>query len=187
MIKRYCVKIPKDIKIVYLIDKDFIVFIGPLGKKSLRLKVKLFIQESTNSVYVTKQLSLIFSRKQNSFLSLQGTVTASLKQSILEVSLVSFKKLELVGVGYRVLLIKENSESMLQFKLGFSHSIFFKIDSKLKAITHRPTDLYLFGSSSVQVNQTASMIRSYKLPEPYKGKGILYQNEQVKLKEGKKV
>ena len=98
-----------------------------------------------------------------------------------------YKKLELIGVGYKVFPVENNLNSILHFKLGFSHSIFFKLTSETKALCFKATNLYLFGNSFNHVNQLASIIRSYKIPEPYKGKGILYKNEKIKLKEGKKV
>ena len=187
-LKKYSVKIPENIKIIYVNDKDLITFIGPVGKKSLQLKLKLWVDTSENMLYVLKTSSVAFSGSQKKTLnSLQGTITALLKQKILEVSVTLYKKLELVGVGYRVFSLENDLSSILHFKLGFSHPIYYKVNSDMKALCSKSTNLYIFGNSFNQITQTASSIRSYKLPEPYKGKGILYQNEKIKLKEGKKV
>lgn len=186
--RKYSVKVPENIKIIYINDKDLITFIGPLGKKSLPLKLKLLVDTSKNTLYVLKTASVTFSGSQKKTLnSLQGTVTALLKQKILEVSVILYKKLELVGVGYRVFSIENDLNSILHFKLGFSHQIYYKVHVDMKALCFKSTNLYIFGNSFNQITQTASTIRSYKFPEPYKGKGILYQNEKIKLKEGKKV
>merc|ERR1712137_941156 len=143
---------------------------------------------SKNILYVLKTSSVTFSGSQKKTLnSLQGTITALLKQKLLEVSVTLYKKLELVGVGYRVFSLENDLSSILHFKLGFSHPIYYKINYNMKALCFKSTNLYIFGNSFNQINQTASTIRSYKIPEPYKGKGILYQNEKIKLKEGKKV
>lgn len=75
----------------------------------------------------------------------------------------------------------------MQFKLGFSHSIYYKIPEALKIVPVKSVFIYVFGNSYYNVTQAAATIRSYKSPEPYKGKGILYENEKISLKEGKKV
>ena len=137
-------------------------------------------------LYVLKKSSITFSGSQKKTLnSLQGTITALLKQRILEVSVTLYKKLELVGVGYRVFSLENDLSSILHFKLGFSHPIYYKVNSDMKALCSKSINLYIFGNSFNHVNQFASIIRSYKIPEPYKGKGILYKNEQIFRKAGK--
>ena len=76
---------------------------------------------------------------------------------------------------------------LLNFKLGYSHQIFFKIPRNLNVFCLKSTKLFVSGLSNSYVNQIAALIRSYKTPEPYKGKGILYENEKIILKEGKKI
>ena len=96
--------------------------------------------------------------------------------------------MELVGVGYKVFLSKtSNNNVLLHFRLGFSHPLFFKIPSKIDVFCHKSTNIYFWGSSLNNISQLASKIKAYKTPEPYKGKGILYKNEKIKLKEGKKI
>ena len=97
------------------------------------------------------------------------------------------KKLQIIGVGYKVFPVNLNNSDYLQFKLGFSHSIFYKIPKSVQIKPVKSIYLYIFGDSYTTVTQTAANIRSYKLPEPYKGKGILYEDEKIVLKEGKKV
>jgi len=185
ILKKYGVKFSKDIKVVYLKKKNFITFIGPLNKKSLNLKLHILIDKSKNTLYVTKSLknsSLKLSKTRIAML--QGTLRALLKQCVLEASFLSYKKLKLIGVGFKVFNLKN---SILDFKLGFSHSIYFKTNSDVKVLLLKNTILYFFGSSFFSLTQVASYIRSYKIAEPYKGKGILYQNEKIKLKESKKI
>ena len=76
---------------------------------------------------------------------------------------------------------------LLHFKLGYSHQIYFKIPTKLKISCLKTTQIFIFGYSYLFVTQIASLLRSYKAPEPYKGKGIIYTTEKMILKEGKKV
>jgi len=117
----------------------------------------------------------------------QGTTIALLKQLILEISFIFSKKLIFVGVGYRAFPIELFKTQILQFKLGYSHQIYFKVSSNLNVYCHKATTIFISGNSTQNVSQTAALIRSYKYPEPYKGKGILYDNEKIVLKEGKKV
>ena len=73
------------------------------------------------------------------------------------------------------------------FKLGYSHPIFFKIPNNLQIFCFKFIKLFVWGNSYKNITQTSALIRSYKKPEPYKGKGILYEGEKIVLKEGKKV
>ena len=92
----------------------------------------------------------------------------------------------MVGVGYKVFLHPQIN-NLLQFKLGYSHLIYYKLPENMNVSISKSTIIYVSGDCLNTVTQTASNIRSYKKPEPYKGKGILYFNEQIKLKPGKKV
>jgi large subunit ribosomal protein L6 len=98
-----------------------------------------------------------------------------------------YQKLKLVGVGYRAFPVENFEGHLLLLKLGYSHPIYFKIPSNLNIFCLKLTKLFLYGSSHQQVTSAASKIRLNKTPEPYKGKGILYYNENIVLKEGKKV
>jgi large subunit ribosomal protein L6 len=125
--------------------------------------------------------------KKKKLKSIQGTTIASIKQMILEVSFVFSKKLVFVGVGYKAFPIELFNNQILQLKLGYSHQIYFKVSNDLNVYCHKATTVYISGNSNQNVSQTAALIRSFKYPEPYKGKGILYDNEKIVLKEGKKV
>ena len=116
-----------------------------------------------------------------------GTTVAYLKQMILEISVVLYKKIRFIGVGYKVFPVIKYEGHLLQLKLGFSHPIFYKTPHTVKVTSFKYIFIYIFGTSYYFVTQAAATIRSYKFPEPYKGKGILYENEKIKLKEGKKV
>jgi len=186
--KKFSVKIPKDIKIIYYTEQNCIVLIGPLGRKTLKLKLKLFLTNKNNYIYVTKipSQNLLDNRKKT-LRALCGTTVAYIKQIILEISVLLNKKIKLIGVGYKVFPLNLQEDQLLQFKLGFSHSIYYKIPKTVQIIPFKSTFIYIFGTSYSLVTQVAANIRSYKFPEPYKGKGILYENEKIILKEGKKV
>ena len=90
--------------------------------------------------------------------------------------------LEIVGVGYRAAL--EGNEIVLQ--LGYSHEVRFSIPDGIKITCERPTLIKVNGIDKQKVGQVAANIRKYRKPEPYKGKGIRYENEYILRKEGKK-
>ena len=97
-----------------------------------------------------------------------------------------YKRLTLKGIGYKIHLKKKNSFSIIQLKVGYSHTIFFKIPSSITLLSPNSTVLYVVGTSMNQINSLVSRIRSLRIPDPYKGKGILKEYETVVLKEGKK-
>lgn len=90
--------------------------------------------------------------------------------------------LEINGVGYRAAA----EAKMLKLQLGFSHDIEYPIPAGITIKTPKPTEIEISGSNKQQVGQVAAEIRSYRGPEPYKGKGIKYATETIKRKEGKK-
>lgn len=185
--KKFSVKIPKDIKIIYYVKQNNIIFVGPLGRKLLKLKLKLLLQDENNCIYVTKICSEKFlNNRKKALNALRGTTVSYLKQILLEVSILLTRKLKLVGVGYKIFPITFYKNEILQIKLGYSHPIYYKISKDIKIISFKSIYIYIFGMSYSKVNQIAANIRLYKVPELYKGKGILYHNEKVLLKEGKK-
>jgi len=186
--KKHIIKVPKNISIFYSEKKRIITLVGPLRKKSLKLKTQILISPKKRLIGVTTEPFQSISRNEKKQLKvLRGTTVALLKQAMLEVSVSLCKKLQLVGVGYRTFLIEVSGKPLLQFKLGYSHSIFFKIPNNLKVFCLKSDKIFISGNFYEYVTRIASSIRSYKKPEPYKGKGILYENEKVVLKEGKKV
>ncbi|MBI1366442.1 MAG: 50S ribosomal protein L6 [Alphaproteobacteria bacterium] len=92
------------------------------------------------------------------------------------------KKLELVGVGYRAAM-KGNS---LSLSLGYSHDVDFPVPAGIKIETPKPTEIVVTGIDKQLVGETAAKIRAWRPPEPYKGKGVKYENEFIFRKEGKK-
>ena len=119
--------------------------------------------------------------------AVQGSTIALIKQILVETSNVLHQKLKFVGVGYRAFPVENLEGTLLLLRLGYSHPIYFRIPKELSIFCLKLTKLFIYGSSYQTVSQTSALIRSYKKPEPYKGKGILYENEKIKLKEGKKV
>ncbi len=121
-------------------------------------------------------------KRHKSFHGLYRSLVANMVQGVSE----GFKiTMELVGVGYKV----SNNGNVLEFSLGFSHSIFFELPEEIKVqtITERgksPT-IILECSDKQLIGQVASKIRSLRPPEPYKGKGIRFAGELIRKKAGK--
>jgi large subunit ribosomal protein L6 len=90
--------------------------------------------------------------------------------------------LEINGVGYRAAVQGKN----LVLQLGFSHDVTFPIPADVKIACEKPTAIAINGADRQRVGQVAAVIRSFRGPEPYKGKGIKYDSEKVRRKEGKK-
>ena len=110
-----------------------------------------------------------------------------IKQILIEITYILHCKLNLIGVGYRV-FTHEKLANQIYFKLGFSHLIYFRVPLGINIYCQKFTKLFFFGNSSYNLlTQTTAQIRNCKLPEPYKGKGILYDQEKIILKKGKKI
>jgi large subunit ribosomal protein L6 len=92
------------------------------------------------------------------------------------------KKLEITGVGFRAALQGKN----LQIALGYSHDVNFAIPEGIAIATPKPTEIVITGTDKQKVGQVAAEIRSFRPPEPYKGKGVKYAGEYIFRKEGKK-
>lgn len=91
-------------------------------------------------------------------------------------------RLEINGVGYRAAVEGDN----LKLQLGYSHDILYPIPNGITIVCEKPTAISVSGADRQRVGQIAAEIRSYRKPEPYKGKGIKYENEIIVRKEGKK-
>ena len=111
-----------------------------------------------------------------------GATRAHLANMVLGVTKGYEKKLELVGVGFRAQVQGKN----LNLTLGFSHPVQYAIPEGISIETPTVTEIIVKGIDRQKVGQVAAEIRHVRPPEPYKGKGVRYANEQITLKEGKK-
>jgi large subunit ribosomal protein L6 len=186
--EKYTIKIPNDITVIYSSKKKIIILKGLLSRKALKLDVQLFMIKSKNILKVSQlPFFKISNNERKKLKAFQGTTVALIKQLIVETSTVLYQKLKFVGVGYRAFDVDNFKNKLLLFKLGYSHFLYFKISSTVKIFCLKMTKLFIYGNSYKNVTKIASLIRSYKKPESYKGKGILYETEKIILKEGKKV
>ena len=111
-----------------------------------------------------------------------GTTRALVASMVRGVSAGYEKSMEITGTGYRAAVQGKN----LELALGYSHPIVYPIPAGIKITCERPTAIKVEGVDKRLVGQVAAEIRGFRGPEPYKGKGIRYSNEQIRRKEGKK-
>ena len=111
-----------------------------------------------------------------------GTMRSLLNNLVLGVTNGFEKKLELRGVGYRA----QAQGNSINLTLGFSHPVVHKVPDGIKIETPSQTEIVVSGTNKQVVGQVAADIRSYRPPEPYKGKGVRYVGEYVAMKEAKK-
>lgn len=114
--------------------------------------------------------------------ALWGTTRAVLAANVKGVTEGFEKNLEMTGVGYRAAMQGKN----LQMNLGYSHEIVYQPPEGITIAVPKPTEIKVSGIDAQAVGQAASEIRSFRPPEPYKGKGVRYVGEYIRRKEGKK-
>ncbi|MEZ6088112.1 MAG: 50S ribosomal protein L6 [Pirellulaceae bacterium] len=148
---------------------------GPKGKLSYEHRPEVEVKVEDDSVTVTR-----FNDDRESR-SYHGLTRALIQNMIVGVTQGYEKKLEVVGVGY--IASVQNNE--LQLRVGFANELKRKIPEGLTVVCPDATHVTITGCDKQQVTQFAAEIRALRKPEPYKGKGIRYAGEQVKLKPGK--
>ena len=114
--------------------------------------------------------------------ALAGTMRALISNMVVGVSKGFEKKLELVGVGYRA----KAAGSTLNLTLGFSHPVDYAMPAGVTVETPTQTEIVLKSADKQLLGQVAAEVRAFRPPEPYKGKGVRYSDEQVRRKEAKK-
>ena len=149
---------------------------GKLGELSLELSDEVEAKLEDGKVVVTPRSETKRAR------TLWGTTRALVNNMVGGVSKGFSKTLEINGVGYRAQVQGKN----LQLQLGYSHDVVYPIPAGVTIKCERPTQISISGADRQRVGQVAAEIRAFRKPEPYKGKGIKYDNERILRKEGKK-
>jgi large subunit ribosomal protein L6 len=147
---------------------------GPKGNLNLVLYPGISFDENEGEYLVKNE------NEKN--LAMAGTFRALVNNMVTGVTTGFQKKLQLVGVGYRA----QVQGSKLNLALGFSHPIEYSAPEGITIETPSQTEIIVSGCDKQKVGQVASEIRSYRPPEPYKGKGVRYSDERVARKEAKK-
>jgi len=159
------IKIPCNIKL-YINDNHTLSLNGPNG--CLYLNLSFLLQQ--NLIYTKRKM-------------LYSSFFRSFQKALIGVHLGFVVRLVFVGVGFRVEAFEKD---FIKLKLGFSHFIFIKIPKHIKVFSQKKTRLVLKSMDQQLLKEFSSKICSFKLPDTYKGKGILYKNQILILKEGKK-
>lgn len=153
---------------------------GPKGEMSYRVNDKISV--ALEDVEGGKGVRLAKVSKDRQAHALWGTNWSQIKNLITGVNEGFIKELEIVGVGYRANLQGQD----LVLSLGFSHEVRYTIPEGIQVEVEKQTSLTVKGNDKQRVGQVAAEIRSYRPPEPYKGKGVRYKDEYILRKEGKK-
>ena len=165
------VELSSDIK--FNVTDNTICIEGPKGKLE-------FVKPNNVTVEQTKNLLNVSTKSESTAMS--GTTRALISNMVTGVSKGWEKKLLLVGVGYRA----KADKIKLELVVGYSHPVNFEIPDGITIDTPSQTEIIISGIDKQKVGQVAADIRSVRPPEPYKGKGIKYADEQIVKKEAKK-
>ena len=158
------------------IDRNRIRVSGQKGQLELNVHATVEVSLSRESVLCTPR-----DHGKNS-VAQTGTVRSLVANMVKGVTDGFEKELQLVGIGYRAQI----QDMVLKLALGYSHSIEYDIPEDVTVVSPSPTRIIVSGADKQRVGQVAAEIRSYRPPEPYKGKGVRYAGEFVARKEAKK-
>ena len=170
------ISIPDKVKVI--LSGSDVNIEGPLGKQSIKINLDMFDLKVNDG----KDISIKPKKIDETSKRLWGMNRSLLNNAIIGSSVGFEKVLELSGVGYRAAL-KGNK---LNLQLGFSHDINFDVPNEIKISVEKQTTIKITGINKQKVGMVASEIKSFRPPEPYKGKGIREKGQYVLKKEGKK-
>ena len=175
-IGKISISIPEKVKVV--MSGDIINIDGPKGKKSITINSEIF----DLNIKENKEISIKPKKVNDETKRLWGMNRSLLNNAIIGANIGYEKTLELSGVGYRAAI----KGKQLNLQLGFSHDINFDIPENINITVEKQTIVKINGSDKQLVGMTASKIKSFRKPEPYKGKGIKETGQYILRKEGKK-
>ena len=167
------ITVPAGVEVI--IDGNTVTAKGPKGELTRTFSDILTIEQQEQTITVTRPDDSRLAKSQH---GLTRTLIANLVEGV---DKGYSKKLQLVGVGYRAAL----KGSDLEMQLGYSHPILVKAVEGITFEVPTQTEIVISGPSKEQVGQVAADVRAWRKPEPYKGKGIRYEGEQVRRKLGK--
>ena len=165
------VQIPNGVEIT--IKDNLILFKGPKGETEMSVH---------ESVTINKEENIINLEINETNSAMAGTMRSLINNNVIGVSKGYEKKLNLVGVGYKA----EIKNKQLHLALGFSHPVIYEYESEIEITTPSPTEIIVKGINKQRVGQISAEIRAFRPPEPYKGKGVKYSDENIIRKEAKK-
>ncbi|QLG43309.1 50S ribosomal protein L6 [Mesomycoplasma hyopneumoniae] len=167
-------KVPEQVRIE--IQGSSVKVQGPLGILERQFAKEITILLENQSLKTTRN------SETKQIKQLHGTTNSHLSAMIIGVSKGFQKELKIKGVGYKVSL----KENLIELLVGYSHPVEIRIPQELDVLVPNPTTILIKGIGKQKVGQFAAQIRQVRKPNAYSGKGISYQDEILKLKEGKK-
>lgn len=168
------IALPKGVEVV--IDDRKVTVKGGKGTLNMTLHPAVNLEQEGSTLRVVAQPAVA------GHWAFAGTMRALVNNMVTGVSEGFVRRLQLVGVGYRA----QAQGKVLSLTLGFSHPIEYQIPEGVTIETPSPTEVVVRGSDKQLVGAVAAKIRSFRPPEPYKGKGVRYVDERIILKEAKK-
>ncbi|RYC12574.1 50S ribosomal protein L6 [Nocardioides zhouii] len=174
-IGRLPIPVPSGVDVA--IDSATVTVKGPKGTLSHTVASPIVVEKAEDGV-----LSVNRPDDERNSRSLHGLTRTLINNMVVGVTEGYEKKLEIVGVGYRVL---PKGPTQLEFQLGYSHPIIFDAPEGITFTTEGPTKLGVVGIDKQLVGEVAAKIRKLRKPEPYKGKGVRYSGEHIRRKVGK--
>jgi large subunit ribosomal protein L6 len=161
--------------VVARIEDGNVAVKGPKGELKVKLVPELEAEVSEAGVAVRPRVD---TDRARAMWGMQRSLINNLVQGVTH----GFtEKLEISGVGYRAAL----QGKTLNLQLGLSHDVNYQIPAGIQIVAEKPTQITISGIDKQLVGQVAAEIRSYRPPEPYKGKGVKYASERIRRKEGK--
>ena len=168
------IPVPQGVKIA--VEGNTVRVEGPKGQLSQRVPDSVSVRIESNVLTVDR------SSDHRNVRALHGLTRSLLANMVHGVKDGFERKLEIVGIGYRAQLAGKN----LQLALGYSHPVIFPLPDGVQAEVERQVSITLKGADKALLGQVAAKLRALRKPDPYKGKGIKYAEEQIRRKVGKK-
>ena len=168
------IEVPNGVRIV--LSEQMISVSGSKGTLEMDLSPEVEVRQIDALLTFAARTKTKFSN------AMSGTTRALIYNMVLGVTQGFEKKIELIGVGYRVQMQGDS----INLSLGFSHPVLYQLPEGVTAETLSQTELVLRSSNKQKLGQVAAEIRSFRPPEPYKGKGIRVDGERIRRKEAKK-
>ena len=170
------VKLPQGVAAT--IAADAVTVKGAKGALTLSLADGVRVEQKDQALLV----AVADGKSTNARVAAAGAARANLANMVTGVTKGFERKLELVGVGYRAAVQGKS----LNLTLGYSHAVNFPVPEGISIETPSQTEIVVKGVDRQKVGQVAAVLRGYRPPEPYKGKGVRYAGEKIAMKEGKK-
>lgn len=171
---KYPVEVPAGVTVA--LNDNVLTAKGKLGE--LKLTLTEFVEAKIDG----NKLSISPKTKEAQARMMWGTTRANVANMVKGVSVGYSKTLEITGTGFRAVVQGKN----LVVNLGFSHDVVYPIPEGIKISCEKPTLIKVEGTDKRAVGQVCAEIRAYRPPEPYKGKGVKFEGEAIRRKEGKK-